>query len=232
MRTCLRTTFLLGVPTVVLAVACGGSSSGGFAGQPGASAGPNDAGGSTADDSASPVQQDDSDAGGEIFTSSDSAAGVVFDCKPGTYSGEFTTSVGTDAGGLLALFSAFISFDWKGSLSVTLQGMVSGNSGGELPSPTLTIAPGAKLSGMDSMGGVFSADLSGQLDCPSKALTVTMTNGTYTYGGSTTIMMVGSMSATYDGTTTPPTLSMGAISTSSPQVMGIGANGSWSAALQ
>jgi hypothetical protein len=39
------------------------------------------------------------------------------------------------------------------------------------------------------------------------------------------------MAATYDGTTTPPTL-MGTLTASSPQSMGVGAVGTWTAALQ
>jgi hypothetical protein len=164
-----------------------------------------------------------------VFTSSD-ASPVVFDCEPGTYSGPFATMVTSDAGGLAAL----ISFNLMGSLSITLQGKVTNTGAGEIPEPTLTIAPGAKLAGKDmTFGGNFNADLIGQLDCPSKTLSVTIANGTYDYlGDAASVEMQGSMSATYDGTTATPTLSMGEMSVSSSQVTSLGANGTWSATLQ
>jgi hypothetical protein len=169
---------------------------------------------------------------GKFFTGTDSSvAAAMFACQPGTYTGTFTTMVTSDAGGLATLFS----FNWTGALSITLVGEITTTTAGEFASSTLTIAPGAKLAGMDSMGGRFSADLSGQLDCPSKKLTATVANGSYNYFGSGDaggISMQGSMSATYDGTTTPPALSMGDMDLSSPQLMGIAALGTWTAALQ
>ena len=44
--------------------------------------------------------------------------------------------------------------------------------------------------------------------------------------------MEGTMSAAYDDTTTPPALTTGALSAGSPQVMGVDANGGWTATLQ
>ncbi len=61
----------------------------------------------------------------------------------------YTTMVTNDGGGLLSLFS----INWSGNLSITLQGKVDNNGSGEIPEPTLTIAPGAQLAGVDSMGG-------------------------------------------------------------------------------
>ncbi len=165
-----------------------------------------------------------------VLTSSDAATtGVKFDCQPGTYTGMFTTTVTTDAG----LFPSLLSFDWKGTLSITLVGHVTQTSSGEsFAEPTLTIAPGAELSGTDNFGGDFHAGLSGSLDCPSKALTGTLSNGTYTYpGDSGSITMTGTLSATYDGTMTPPALSAGQISVGSPMFSTLGATGTWSATL-
>jgi hypothetical protein len=120
-----------------------------------------------------------------------------------------------------------------GTLSITLVGHVTQTSSGEnLVAPTLTIAPGAELSGTDNFGGTFSSGLSGMLDCPSKTLTGTLSGGTYTYpGDSGSIMMVGTLSATYDGTMTPPALATGQISVTSPMFSTLGANGTWSATL-
>jgi hypothetical protein len=161
----------------------------------------------------------------DIFTSSD-AGGPVFPCQPGTYGGAFSTKVTSDAGGLFSLFS----LNWKGNLSITLQGRVMSGAG-EIPEPTLTIAPGAKLSGTDAYGGTFSAELSGQLDCPSKTLTGTLANGSYNWHGST-MSLDGTLSATYDGTMTPPALTMGGMNVTSPQVPSLAADGTWTAQLQ
>jgi hypothetical protein len=187
---------------------------------------PGDAGGATDGTSAG----DDGGPSG-VFTSSDAApSGVVFDCKPGTYAGMFTTMVTNDAGGLFALFS----LNWTGSLSITLQGKVTTSGAGEIPEPTLTIAPGAKLSGVDAYGGHFNADLTGQLDCPSKTLTATVADGNYNFTGGDAggISMAGTLSATYDGTMAMPMLTLGAMDLSSPQLMGTAAVGTWTATLQ
>jgi hypothetical protein len=123
-----------------------------------------------------------------------------------------------------------------GTLSVTLEGHVSQPPGGgeSFAQPTLTIAPGAQLVGNDvTFGGHFGADLSGQLDCPSKTFTGSLTNGYYTYlGDAGAITMTGDMTATYDGTMTPPVLSTGTMNLQSPQLQGVDALGSWSATLQ
>jgi hypothetical protein len=192
-----------------------------------------DAGGGNEAGAGNDVTTSTGDDGGpsNVFTSTDAApSGVVFDCKPGTYAGMFTTMVTNDAGGLFALFS----LNWTGSLSITLQGKVTTSNAGEIPEPTLTIAPGAKLSGVDAYGGHFNADLSGQLDCPSKTLTATVANGMYNYLGTDAggIAMQGSLSATYDGTMAAPMLTLGAMDLSSPQLMGTAAIGTWTATLQ
>jgi hypothetical protein len=118
-----------------------------------------------------------------------------------------------------------------GTLSITLQGSVMQTASGEIPLPTLTIAPGAKLSGVDMMGGQFSADLSGSLDCPTKTLKATLANGSYMWT-LVNAQMNGTMSGTYDDSSNPPSLTLGQISVSSPQYPGIGAVGTWSATLK
>jgi hypothetical protein len=206
--------------------ACSGSgSAGSFSGTE-----PSDDGGASDAGSSPSTPEDDSGSGSPgVFTNNDAApAGVVFDCKPGTYAGMFTTTVTNDAGGLFSLFT----FNWSGNLSIVLQGKVENNGSGEVPVPTLTIAPGAKLAGMDTMGGHFSADLSGQLDCPTKTLTATISNGFYSYlGDAGGVQMTGDMSATYDDSSNPPKLS-GQMNVGSPQVPGTGGVGTWTATLQ
>lgn len=221
-----------GLAAAGVAQGCGGNSGTalGLPGETGRASG--DAGASS--DGSTSASNDNSTSGDSgpmgVFTSSDASGlptGVVFDCKPGTYGGMFSTMVTSDAGGIFSL----LSFNWTGNLSIALQGMVMNNGSGEIPEPTLTIAPGAKLSGTDAYGGVFSADLSGQLDCPSKALTATIANGSYTYNG-TSIAIGGTLSATYDGTVTPPALTMGEMSVDSSQLASLGSAGTWTATLQ
>jgi hypothetical protein len=156
-------------------------------------------------------------------------------CKPGTYAGMFTTNVTVPDGGLL---SDLISIDWSGTLSLTLVGKTTTAQNGEFSTTTLVIAPGAMLQGSDQYGGTFNATVSGQLDCPSRAFAGTLDNGTYTNpildlvadGG--TVTMVGTLSGTYDPNVTPVALDNGSISASSPDIQGLEADGTWSAALQ
>ncbi|HEX3770506.1 MAG TPA: hypothetical protein VHV30_06575 [Polyangiaceae bacterium] len=220
------------VAWVGMTVACGSkkdSSLGGASGDDGQESS-SSGGSSSGATSSAPVTGDDDGGSGAVFTSSDAApASVVFDCEPGTYTGMFNTMVSNDAGGIWSLFS----IGWAGTLSITLQGKVDNTGQGEIPEPTLTIAPGAKLDGTDMNGGSFTADMTGSLDCPTKKLSVTIANGAYSFfldAGS--IPLGGTMTATYDGNSSPPHLSMGTISVSSPQVPQSTANGSWNASLQ
>jgi hypothetical protein len=159
-------------------------------------------------------------------------------CKPGAYSGMFTTNVTIPDAGLLSdLFSNIIS--WDGTLSLTLEGEMSTTQNGEFSATTLVIAPGGKLSGSDQYGGMFNATVSGQLDCPSRTLAGMLQNGTYTnstylglFGDGGTVTMVGTLSGTYDPNTTPVALDNGSISASSPDIQGLEADGAWSATLQ
>jgi hypothetical protein len=216
--------------SLALLVACGGSGKGGFLSIGDRSPAVQGDGDAAISDASTTVSSDDGSGGGAIFTSSDAApAGVMFDCQPGTYRGTFSTMVTSDAGGLFSLFS----FNWTGNLSITLQGHVTNSGTGEIPQPTLTIAPGAQLAGMDTMGGHFNAELSGQLDCPSKMLTATVLNGTYNYfGDAGGVSMQGTMSASYEGTGAKPALTMGSLNLSSAQLSSLAALGTWSATLQ
>jgi hypothetical protein len=232
MKACMRVgSWLAGCALFGLAslVACGGGGgSGGFGSgsDPSASSPGAESDASNSDDRT--VESSDDGGPTGVFTSSDAAVGVLFDCQPGTYAGTFTTMVSSDAGGLLSLFS----FNWTGNLSITLQGRVTNTGAGEIPEPTLAIAPGAKLAGVDTMGGHFDADMSGKLDCPSKTLTATVADGSYNYfGDAGGIAMTGTMSATYDGSGSTPMLT-GTLNLSSPQLSGIAAIGGWSATLQ
>jgi hypothetical protein len=213
------------VAAVLLALGCGSSHGTGFS--PATSTEPpSDGGGGSGDDSSAA-----SDTGPQlVLTSADATPpGVTFDCKPGTYSGMFKVHVSTDAG----LLPQLVSFDVAGSLSIVLVGKITQGSGGEFPEPILNIAPGAKLSGVDmTFGGTFNADVSGQLDCPKKTFSGTLNNGVYVYpGDSGSLMMVGGLSATYDGTMTPPALTNGVMDLGSPMLM-LGSTGPWSATLQ
>jgi hypothetical protein len=218
---------------LVLALGCGGSGaqSGFPEGGSGAQA-PEDGGGASSDDSSTLVL--DSGQFTTVLTSDDGApTSVTFACEPGTYSGMFTTTVTTDAG----LFPSLLSFNWTGTLSISLVGHVTQtqSANGEnftVAAPVLTIAPGAMLSGADNFGGHFNSGLSGQLDCPTKTLTGTLSNGVYEYPGDAgSIVMQGALSGTYEGTT-PPMLSMGQIMVSSPTYSTLGATGTWSATFQ
>jgi hypothetical protein len=219
---------VLTLASACAALGCGSAHPAGWSSSPGDATDASSQGASTSGDDASTAA---GDAGLLVLTSGDAApAGVAFACEPGTYAGMFTTTVTTDAG----LFPSLLSFNWMGNLSISLIGHVSqGSNGEDFAAPTLTIAPGAMLAGTDNFGGRFTAGLSGQLDCPSKTLTGTLSNGQYDYpydAGS--ITMVGTLSGAYDGTMTPPALTAGQIAVGSPMFSTLGATGSWSATLQ
>ncbi len=219
---------LAGALLALLPLGCGGGSHGtGFGSDPGATGSSASDGG---DDGGGSVVPPPSDSGLLQLSSSDGApSGLRFDCQPGTYSGMYKVHVGTDAG----LLPQLVSFDVSGTLSITLVGTVTMSGSGEALDPVLSIAPGAKLAGVDAtFGGSFSADVSGQLDCPSKTFTGTLANGTYEYPGDAgSLMMTGNLSATYDGTATPPALTMGVMELDSAQ-LNLGSTGPWSATLQ
>jgi hypothetical protein len=214
---------------VGLAMACGGGKNTdltvGEVGTPPAGDGGSDA---AAPSGSSPLA---SDAGPvEQFNTADSAPpGVTFDCQPGTYSGTFETTVTSDAGGLLSLYSLNI----QGTLSIAIVGQVMQGTG-EIPTTTYSIAPGAQLTGVDkSFNGTYAADLVGQLDCASKTFTGTLDNALYhLFLDAGTVPMEGSLMGTYgDGEGGVPTLS-GTMFLTSPNLPSFGAVGPWSATLQ
>jgi hypothetical protein len=166
----------------------------------------------------------------EQFTSSDAGpSGATFDCKPGTYAGTFATHVTSDAGGLFA----FVSFDFKGTLSIVIVGHVV-QQAGELPQTTYSIAPGAKVNGTDqSFGGSYHADLTGQLDCATRVFSGTL-NGAYDIFSldASSIALQGTLTGMYvDAEGGAPALT-GTMSLSSSQVASLAADGPWTATLQ
>ncbi len=196
---------------------CGGGSPGfggtdtaeGGAGAPGAS-----------DGSAMQSDAPSRDSGGSsLFGDDASLPTSQADCLPGTYAGQFTC----DVSALL-----IIKFPWSGSISLTLVGQESG--GGEFP--TLTIAPGAKIMGTDSNGGTFTGDLTGALDCATRQLTGTMTNGVY-QNKTLNLSFGGALSAGYDTTATPRAFVKGAMGPlKSPQLPTVVGTCTWTAALK
>jgi hypothetical protein len=175
------------------------------------------------------------DSGPTFISFADSSTTQAFTCKPGTYTGPFATKVteATDAGGLLAALASLFQYPWMGTLSITLEGMTMVGTG-ENNYTTLTIAPGATMSGVDQTGGHFSADIAGTLDCATDVLTGTLSNGSYEFpGDSGSVSMQGTISATYgeEGDSGTPALS-GNLTASSTQIQGTEAAGTWTAALQ
>ncbi len=169
--------------------------------------------------------------GGSVFMSDDGAtAASASDCMPGTYSGPFTTQVFIgDAGpGPFALM-------WTGTLTVTLVAQAQTMTGGEIPTTTLTIAPGGRLQGMDNFNGTFGADVMGQLDCSSKKLQATISNGVYLVlnNDASTIAFDGTAEGTYNAST-PPALagSIYIVTTNQGALGALGATGMVTATLQ
>jgi hypothetical protein len=121
-----------------------------------------------------------------------------------------------------------------GTLSIALEANKPTPHPGEFNTGTLTVAPGAMFSGTDNYGDVWSANISGQLDCGSGMFVGSLTNGVAHIFGidAATIMLDGSLSATYQPSANPVALVNGSISLSSPQVANTTGMGTWSAALQ
>jgi len=95
------------------------------------------------------------------------------------------------------------------------------------------VAPGAMISGSDNLGDVGSANLSGQLDCGSRTFSGTLSNGVANILSSgLTVMLEGSISATYDPSANPTALVNGSLEITSPQLLGTQGMGTWSAKLQ
>ena len=167
----------------------------------------------------------------------------MYNCQPGTYLGSFTTKVGaTDSG------ASIFNFNWDGCLSITLApsdaGVTAAGVGENFGYQTLTVAPGAQLSGRDQMGGSFTLDLTGSLDCKPANGPPTLTgtlNGGYCFGTATCapdagLNVGGNLSATYGNM--PPELTgdqAGDLTvcaiTGDASCLFPGADGTWSAAL-
>jgi hypothetical protein len=161
-----------------------------------------------------------------LFVADSAPARAASDCKPGTYTGTFTMNVtygGVDSG-----------VNLMGSLSITLVANKPTPHPGEFNSGTLTVAPGAMFSGKDNYGDLWSADITGQLDCGSRTFVGSLSNGVADIFGSdaATVGLDGNLSATYDPGANPVALVNGSIELTSPQVASTMGAGQWSAALQ
>lgn len=121
-----------------------------------------------------------------------------------------------------------------GTLSITLVANKPTPHPGEFNSGTLTVAPGAMFSGKDNYGDLWSADITGQLDCGSRTFVGSLSNGVADIFGSdaATVGLDGNLSATYDPGANPVALVNGSIELTSPQVASTMGAGQWSAALQ
>jgi hypothetical protein len=239
-----------------LAMSCGGSPPNGGLGSADTSAGPADdaSGGSATVESDAKSPPIDSNGGGRtiidagvgdvtsgysaplpvgdgappplLFVADSAPARAASDCKPGTYTGTFTMNVtygGVDSG-----------VNLMGTLSITLVANKPTPHPGEFNSGTLTVAPGAMFSGKDNYGDVWSADITGQLDCGSRTFVGSLSNGVADIFGSdaATVGLDGNLSATYDPGANPVALVNGSIELTSPQVASTMGAGQWSAALQ
>ena len=167
-------------------------------------------------------------ASGQVFMSGDASVTPSSDCKPGTYSGPYVTDVILGDAAPTAL-----SLQWKGTLTVTLVGMTQTTNAGELPTTTLTIAPGGRMDGTDMFHGSFGADVVGQLDCPSRTLQATIQNGVYELlNDAGTLPFTGTVDGTYNATM-PPALNGSINVATSPGLFGaLGATGMVTATLR
>jgi hypothetical protein len=188
-----------------------------------------DGGGATND--GAPTRAGNGAAPPPLFAADSAPAGSMSDCKPGTYTGAYMMNAGLAEGGFL---SGLISIPLSGTLSITLVGNQSTPHPGEFNNSTLTVAPGAQMSGSDdTLGSTFYADLSGQLDCTSRMFVGTLSNGVYSFlGDAASVMLIGSLMATYDPKANPLAFVNGYLDFTSPQVQGWEGTGTWSATLQ
>jgi hypothetical protein len=209
-------TFCLATMAVTLASSpwmsgCGGSGSGGFGA--GGGDGPSGAGlaqdaGGSAD---ATVFSSGTGDGGGFFQAleGDGGESVQSVCTAGLYKGTFTTSV--NAGNGDAAPSLF-SFMWNGNVNIDLAArkvviVQNGGEGNLASTSTLEIAEGGMLEGGDMYGGVFSADMSGALDCapdagPPYHLTASLSDGVYS-NSFLGIPITGSLSADYQPSNPP-----------------------------
>lgn len=108
-------------------------------------------------------------------------------CLPGTYAGRYECTVS---------FLGFPFFPWSGDLTLVLE---QGEGFDDPEFPTLTVAPGAMLAGMDTIGGTFSGRLEGELDCRTGELSGALVGASYVGGGGTfSVAFDGDLSAFYE----------------------------------
>jgi hypothetical protein len=203
--------------TASWASGCGGSGGGALGGgsgggTPGAS--PAHDAGSPGDATAFAVE----DGAGGFFQAleGDGGESVQSVCTAGVYTGKFTTNV--NSGGPDAAPSPF-AFMWNGNVSIDLTARKvvitqNGGEGNSTSTSVLEIAEGGVLEGGDMYGGVFSADMSGALDCapdagPPYHLTASLSSGIY-MNAFLGIPIIGSLSADYQPSN-PPMLVNGAM---------------------
>jgi hypothetical protein len=165
---------------------------------------------------------------------------LVTVCKPGLYQGKFMTFVGAGLdGGSPGLFSV----TWNGNLTIDLQaktvtissGAGVGENSGGTDTNVLEIAEGGALEGGDMYGGVFHANLDGDLDCDPEGglpyhLTATLSKGNYSIYG-TSLVLAGHLTADYQAST-PPMLVNGQLLVDSPDsglLSNTSAGGTWTA---
>jgi hypothetical protein len=190
---------------------CGGSGSAGFGGgqgggPPGTGAAP-DGGGSP---DATVFSLGDGGAGSFFQTAEgDGGESVQSACVAGVYNGAFTTSVNPGSGDAAP---SLFSFMWNGNVSIDLAArkvvvVQNGGEGNLSSTSVLEIAEGGVLEGGDMYGGVFSADMSGSLDCAADAgppyrLSASLSNGIYS-DAFLGIPITGSLSADYQPSNPP-----------------------------
>jgi hypothetical protein len=166
----------------------------------------------------------------------DGGPAVVLPCMPGTYSGSFVGSARSvgDGGAYLSLDASSPpedggTFPYAGQLTVALEAVVTTHDHGAISETMFSAASG---SGTDVYGGSFNATLNGIFDCSTGTLNATFQGGTYVLVQVVPQALAGTLSARYDGTTSPPTLRIDEFHLLISGLLGLDANGSCSATLQ
>lgn len=162
---------------------------------------------------------------------------VVLPCMPGTYSGSFVGSARSVGDGGASLSSTDAApppddggtFPYLGQLSVALEAVVTTHDQGAISE---TMFSADSLSGTDVYGGSFNATLNGTFDCATGTLSATFEGGTYVLVQLVPQALAGTLSARYDGTTSPPTLRIDEFHLLISGLLGLDADGSCSATLQ
>jgi hypothetical protein len=166
-------------------------------------------------------------------------------CAAGTYIGTFQATpeaFPSEVGSaLLGVLGVLLPADggtasWSGEVFITLVGPGGGLDSGSNNTADLAISGAWILGGDVSSGTLIEAALVGTLDCQSKAFSAELEMGTLAnvstafLDAGLALPLTGTLSATYDGTMTPPALTNGQIHlVVNPYVETIG--GIWSATL-